>query len=112
MIFDAVQSALRRFRFTWADEDDLQSAIESALIISEIDFKREHDLGEAGRVDFFLDGVALEVKTHGSRFAVLRQLHRYAEHDDVTAVLLVTPSMKLDAPPTLNGKPCGVCRLV
>lgn len=106
-----VSTALRSFSFSWANEADLQRGIALALDRRGIAYQREHELGDAGRVDFFLAGLALEVKAQGSRFAVIRQLHRYAEHTDVDAILLVTPSLKLDVPPALCGKPAAICRI-
>lgn len=104
-------AVLQRYRFNWTNEEDLQIALAQALRVDDWPVLAEYDLGIHGRVDFFLDGLAIEVKTQGSRAAVLRQLHRYAEHDDVTELLLVTTSLKLDVPPTLNGKPVTICRL-
>lgn len=52
---------------------------------------------------------AIEVKTKGSRAEVVRQLDRYAAHDQVTGLLLVTSLAKLRVmPSTLRGKPVSV----
>lgn len=107
----SIRAALTRFAFAWANEDDLQRGIALALDDAGIAYQREHDLGRAGRVDFFVDGIALEVKVRGGRAEVVRQLHRYAEHESVAEVLLVTPSLRLDVPLELTGKPVSVCRL-
>lgn len=107
----AIGAAVSSVRFRWTCEKDLQDGIELALGAAGIDFDREHDLGKAGRVDFMVGRSALEVKTQGSRWAVLRQLLRYAEHPDVDEVVLVTTSMKLDVPKRLAGKPARVVRI-
>ncbi len=99
------------FSYRWSNEDDLQTGIEKAFAESGVEYSREHRLSKASRVDFFVDGIAVEVKVHASTASVLRQMHRYAEMDDVCGLLLVTPSLRLKLPPTLCDKPAAVCRI-
>lgn len=90
----------RRFRFTC--ETDLQNAIAETLPTA----KREHRLSERDRADFLVDGVAVEVKVDGSLGAVTRQLFRYARHETVKAIVLVTSRAKhLRMPRSMVGKP-------
>lgn len=106
-----VRDAVQSFTFAWSNEYDLQDGIALALDRADISYEREVQLGNAGRVDFLVDDIAVEVKVRGSRAAVLRQLYRYAVVDDVAAVLLVTPSLKLVCPYMLASKPAGLCRI-
>lgn len=106
-----IRRAIEAYRFVYSHERQLQDGIALALSDAGIEHEREAQLGKAGRVDFLADGVAVEIKVAGSRAAVLRQLHRYAEHHAVSAVLLVTPSLRLHCPEWLVGKPAGVCRI-
>lgn len=68
---------------------------------------REVQLSPSDRVDFMVDGVAIELKVKCSTNEILRQLARYAQHDSVREILLlsVTRAPLLKLPPTLNGKP-------
>lgn len=107
---DQVESALRGHRFSWASEEDLQRGVELVLLAGGIRAEREHQLGRAGRVDFFVPieaerGIAIELKTQGGLGEVLRQLHRYAECPIVAGVVLVTTSLRHCVPAELLGKP-------
>ncbi|PMS08584.1 hypothetical protein C0Z17_29500, partial [Trinickia caryophylli] len=60
--------------------------------------------------DFLINGIAVEVKTRSPRKAIFRQLSRYAKHEEVRALILLTgTSMQL--PPEINGKPALVVSL-
>lgn len=57
--------------------------------------------------DFFLpSGLAIEVKlkTQRSKMDVFRQLQRYAAHEEVRALLLIT-NLSMGLPSTIGGKP-------
>lgn len=89
----AVAELLAQHDFHAAGEHELQAAIEHVLLAHEVPHQREYSLSPSDRVDFLAgdvgDGLALEVKVAGSRASVLSQLHRYAQHARVSAVLLV-----------------------
>lgn len=53
---------------------------------------REHRLDEKNIPDFYVpaEGIAIEVKIKGSRFAIYKQCERYAAFDQVHAVVLIT----------------------
>lgn len=108
-----VRQALEARSFSWTDEADLQAAVEGALRDDGLQFEREVELSARSRVDFLVSrGVAVELKTDGSLTEVTRQLHRYALHDDVSAVVLVTTRMRHRAVPAkMGGKPCQVVYL-
>jgi hypothetical protein len=108
-----LRNLLQRYRYRCTDEKELQEAIAAMLDQAGFDFEREKCLSKASRVDFwFPDGVALEVKTEGAYTAVLRQLHRYAEHPDVRAVILATTrELHRRMPESLCGKPVHVVML-
>lgn len=113
MTLKAVVASLRKRRFNYQNEKDLQAGIEAALSADKIDFVREHPLGDAGTVDFFVGGfLGVEVKIKGSPSEVARQLLRYAGRDDVKALVLVTGRAALSALPTrLMGKPLHLVEL-
>jgi len=80
------------YRFLVGDEADLQGQIARVLTDHALTFEREARLSERDRIDFLLraSGIGLEVKVDGSRSSVLGQLWRYAECQDIQALLLVS----------------------
>ncbi len=101
-----VIAILRRYRMPVSTEALLQAAIAEVLTREAVTFQRETVLSARDRPDFLLPpGLAIEVKIKGPVSAVLRQLERYAEHDRVGAVLLVTTRPDHIVPAEINGKP-------
>jgi hypothetical protein len=99
-----------RFRFT--DEAELQRGIAEAL--TEWKPEREVVLGPKDRIDFLLWGVGIEIKVKGGISKLTRQLHRYAQHERINALVLVTSreQYRLQLPPELNGKRLHVVSLM
>lgn len=89
-------------------EVELQAWIARVLDAHGIAHVREAALGDAGRPDFLVGRVAVEVKVGGSRTALIRQVQRYAAHPDVSEVVVVTTRLAHRLPATLAGKPVGV----
>lgn len=107
---DPVAVALARhvegFHYDLSSEDAVQRGVAVALQASRVAFRREVPVA-GGRLDFLTDGgLAIEVKLHGSTPNLLRQLHRYAQLDEVQSILVVTSRHRLAQIPTeLDGKP-------
>lgn len=99
-----VVAVLKRARLATGREDDTQVDVARALTAADIAFQREHRLTNADRLDFWLDGLVIEVKLRGSKAAIFRQLERYARHPDVRAILLVTGTA-MGLPPEIEGRP-------
>jgi len=100
-----VAGVLRSYRFSFCDEAELHLGIGKALTEAGVRFDPEYHLDDAGRIDFFIDGLGIEVKIKESRNSVMRQLMRYAKHDAITSLILVTTRNQLRAMPShLNGK--------
>jgi hypothetical protein len=95
---------LERMRFPLHDEKRAQQQIAAYFDRAEVAFRREVRLSDGDIVDFMVGGTAIEVKLKGQRRAILSQLERYAEHAEITALLLVT-ARSTPLPPTINGKP-------
>jgi hypothetical protein len=78
----------------------------------------EHSLCKRDRIDFFIPvmGLGIECKlarSGGSSAHVIRQLERYAEHDEVREIMLLTTSYYLRAavPANVLGKPIHVVNI-
>lgn len=84
--------AVRRYRFRFASEAQLQESIEAALTDAELGFVREERLTARDRIDFLCPEqmVGIEVKVDGATAAVEQQLARYAESDRVGELILIT----------------------
>lgn len=104
---------IAQYRYPFQSEAVLQESIATMLRANDVEFEREVRLGAHGRLDFLADGIAVEVKIHDPLSKVLRQLHRYAQHDQVQAIVLVTTKAHHGRmPPSLNGKPLRVASLL
>lgn len=95
-----------RRRVVYQDEADLQRIIGDLLTEMREVYVREFEFSKEDRIDFFLfgSGIGIEIKIQGGLNPILRQLHRYAMHPAVKAIILICPRpWKL--PETLAGKP-------
>jgi hypothetical protein len=100
---------LKSYRYSVGTEDSFQRSLEEVLVRHRIQFLREYKLGsEYGRIDFYLPNqrFGIELKVTGSPSEVLRQLHRYAQCPDISALILLTARARLAfAPLQVNGRP-------
>jgi hypothetical protein len=88
------------------NEATLQFAIAHCFDLNKIVYDREVRLNAEDRPDFMVGAVAVEVKIDGSPSEILRQLHRYVQHQCVTEILLVTTRSKhINLTSEFNGKP-------
>ena len=107
--FDKLRSAMGSYRLSRSNERELQDSIEELLVAEAIPFEREAELAPSDRPDFMVESCAVEVKTKGSATEVLRQLLRYAGHDRVDRLMLITTrSSHVHIQPVLLGKPLFV----
>lgn len=109
----AITALLERHAFRFTRERELQDGIARVLEQAHIPFHREASLDGAGTIDFLVGGgLGLEVKIAGTLAEVTRQLHRYADHARVDALVLVTSRLSLARlPRALAGKPLSVVHL-
>ncbi len=113
MLVDEILTLLRSVRFNWNTEAELQQGIETLFRRENIVYDREHRLSSKDRPDFWVDGIAIEVKIKGSATAMLLQIRRYAEHESIKAIIVITAKARhMQAPESLNGKPIYVHHLV
>ncbi|WIX32556.1 hypothetical protein QO259_17355 [Salinicola sp. JS01] len=95
-------------------EKRAQADLESALIAGGWRFSREHRLSDRDIPDFLVKvedvAVVIELKIRAQRKRIYRQLERYALHDSVDAVVLLTGTA-MQLPLEINGKPARVASL-
>lgn len=100
--------SLSRGRFDLDDEKACQAQMHEWLLsqFPERKIERERRLGLGTSIaDFFVEGVAIEVKMNRARPAeILAQIKRYAERPEVSAVIVAT-NRALRLPGSLSGKP-------
>lgn len=103
-------SILSRYRLSFQNEKELQAHIEKLFLSNNISFKREYNLGEKGIIDFYIDGLGIEIKTKGQKKSIYRQCRTYTEHNEIKSLLLIS-SNAVFLPDTLNDKPIFTYRL-
>lgn len=104
---------LRRGRFDLSTEKHLQAGVEQVLSAEGVRFEREKGLSDRDIPDFLVSGgIVIECKLHkkARKMEVYRQLCRYAEHADVTAIILAS-NISMGLPTDINGKPTFVASL-
>jgi hypothetical protein len=110
---DQVLDVIRGHRFLYTNEDELQEGIAAALAQSEpaLTVLREVRLSERDRIDILVDAaIGIEVKVAGSQTHPWDQLKRYAEHDAIEALVLVTNRV-YTLPDEVGGKPLRLVSL-
>ncbi len=75
-----------------------------------IPFQKEYPLSKKDIVDLFVNGVAIECKVQGQPLQIHKQLERYAMHDEVKAIILVSAKY-MRVKNTINGKPAFMVHL-
>ena len=97
---------IRRHRLDLSNEKSTQQQLADIFKIHGVVFEREKMLDAEDIVDFLVQGgIAVEVKLHGAKkMDVFRQLKRYAAHDEVNELVLVT-NLSMGLPPEIDGKP-------
>lgn len=85
-------------------EYDIHDMIAMALSSDDIDYRHEAPLAPRCRIDFLAEGVGIEVKKgKPARAAVLRQVTRYLESEQVEALILVSEK-EIRLPAQIDGK--------
>ena len=105
MSADELCKILGGAQFHFCNERELQKGIAQWLTEAGVPFTREVMLGPAERIDFLIEQVGIEVKVDGALSEVLRQLWRYAQRPEISALILVTRrTQHCILPDAINGK--------
>ncbi len=91
------------YKLSLSSELELQRQLEKLLKPLGPNFEKEVVLDKKNRVDFMLDGWAIEVKLKGSSRAIYRQCQRYCKFDKVKGLILIT-NKSHGFPSLMNGK--------
>jgi hypothetical protein len=111
-----IAKAIMTSRIPISHEKQTQQYLAEIFTTLGVLFAREFRLSGADVVDFWVQaadgkGAVLEVKMRRARPAdILRQLERYAEHDQVRSLYLIT-NKAIDLPHRINGKPAYLISL-
>ncbi len=89
MALQDLKDLLRRHRFRFGSEVELQDGIAAVLTKAGLSFKREAVV-VGGVIDFLVGSVGVEVKVDGSTAKLIRQVYAYAEDEKVGSILIVT----------------------
>lgn len=101
---ESILRAFDGFAVRAVEESDLQEAVARILRGSRVEFDEQVQLAPGERIDFMCGSVGLELKTKGGVSPLLRQLHRYAAHERVSALIVVTTRRALAALPRAIGE--------
>lgn len=105
---------LQRQRLDAAREKRAQADLAEAFDQTGWEYLREHSLSDRDIVDFLvkIDGccIALELKTKAQRKRIYRQMERYATHESVDALVLLTGTA-MTLPHRINEKEARVVSL-
>lgn len=113
-MFDEVLKIISTTKLNAVIEKVAQKELEDSFINNGISVEREYKLSQRDIVDFSvkteLGLVVIELKIKAKRMSIFRQLCRYAKHDEVAAVVLLTgTAMRL--PALIGNKPAAVISL-
>lgn len=113
MLAGKIARIIESNRISVNSEAVAQDSIHVALRDTIADVKREVRLSARDRVDLMAGSVAIEVKVKKSqsRVQILKQLERYAEHEEVEAVVLATADAWPGSISDVKGKPLFVASL-
>lgn len=103
---ERIIAALRELRSPFAlYEQDIHQAVARRLTDAGLPFLHEKSLAPGCRIDFWCEGVGIEIKKGKPRpAALLEQLRRYAVSDEIAALVVLTQrSVRL--PASVCGKP-------
>lgn len=105
-----ILSILSNYRFSLQNEKKLQSEIAAKLDELGVSFKKEYCLDNKNIPDFFIDGIAIEIKIQGNAKQIYKQCERYCLFNEVKSLILIT-NRSMGFPAEINNKPCYVLKL-
>src|SRR3989344_3647246 len=92
-----------RVRLPLQNEKELQDAIEDLFIKNKINYERELPLDKDNIPDFYISGIAIEIKIKGNARKIYKQCERYCQFEKVKQLILLT-NRSMGFPQEINGK--------
>lgn len=95
---------LSRFKDVDHREKVMQENLEIFCKKEKFSICREYKLEEGlGVIDFYCDGIGVELKTQGSVRSIYRQLRKYMQSEEIEAIVLLC-TFPVSLPDSINGK--------
>ena len=110
MEFTKTISVLRSLKFPLGSEAECQQAMAKAFLQEGLKYTKEYRFDAQNRIDFFGEGVGIEVKIKGRAKSILAQCERYCAFEELK-VLIVATNRALGLPYFLNDKPVYIINL-
>lgn len=103
---------LQSYTLAVSHEVYLQQNLAEIFTTNNIEFKKEYWLDKKNKIDFFVNGVGIEIKTLGTQNArkIFDQCRRYAQFDEITELILITHKT-MGFPKQINKKPSYIFNL-
>jgi hypothetical protein len=101
---------VHRNRIPLHNEKAAQAGLETLLQAGGFEFEREARLSDADIPDFMIGGLVIEMKVKGGKRDIYRQLERYAKHERVTRILLIT-NVAMGLPEDIEGRKTYIANL-
>lgn len=98
-------NVLKSYSFRVTNEKKLQEDIDFVFKENNLDIIKEFKLDNESIVDFFKDGIAIEIKIKGSAKKIYKQCERYCKNNLVNTLILVS-TKPMGLPEEINGKDC------
>lgn len=105
-----LKHSAERTRITLTNEKEAQAELAQRFAEDGLSLLREFRLSSRDICDFFANGIAVEVKLKARKKSIFRQLERYASHEEVKGLLLVSAT-SMGLPATIAGKPVYMASL-
>jgi hypothetical protein len=105
-VVERIREAFARVRVATYSEEALQAAVAQVLLTIDAPFHREFGLSPLDRIDFLAGNLGIECKVDGPTHQVTRQLRRYAAHETIHELVLITTLARhrMLVPVTIDGK--------
>jgi len=97
-------------RLSVHDEKETQKQVEKLFADNKINYEREFKLDKKNIPDFFIEGIAIELKIKGHARKIYKQCERYCDFEQVKELILIT-NRSMGFPEDINGKPCYVINI-
>ena len=106
-----INNKLKMYQWNLYDEKTLQEQLFD-IILKDLNFTREYRLDKKSIIDFYNKElkIGIEIKVKGQVTSIYRQCKRYAKHDEIETLVLIT-SVAMNLPKEIENTPSHVLRI-